>query len=792
MENAKESRSTGPGGLSARDIFASEASIHRLLDRVDSAEAKTPSPTGWQSSLVKLMVAANLTLVTILVVYLAFTHGQVQVVEMPPQPLVQTSARNDAPQMPVEPTVPVKEAVGSDDIAVGVRSAQQLYLNGNYSRALEGYRALTNGLSGGQYEARLLTAYLQFKMGLCYLRLNNQMEAMTLLNAAISGPSPTVAALATYNSAIIEIRAERFAVARTRLYNCLGLLGALPEGLPELLERECTFLLAQATVGRYLQVLDQKADLPGDLWSRPSLDDPAADMSYEDLISFVSSGKDLFPSATLVRQSQQLSDNAPSRWTIAAKNTGVFEVLSSLGARASFSMKWDTSDADKLRRVSLRLIDKSPDSAAEIVAGCAGLMASVRSGVPTIINPESIMSREQQRKLYSAEALLLLNRFILLYTKDDSVASAYFAMGVVHEYTGAAAAAIADYKLLTGRHASSHLVPYALWSSSRMKVSLRDADGAKEDLQQLIELNPDHAIYAKASFRLGELLMTDGMYREANRLFRKVYTMSPSGEYQTCAALAAARCSYELKDDPGAAEWFSTYIQVETNTEAPQLYEAAMSLGMSLRRMGKLPQSVEALKFAMARELSTEQKTRAAIELARTEMAGQCYIKALAALQNLPVTPNLTDDEMEVLLLTCQINHEIGMPERAAMALQNAIDRAYSKERAASLAIPLARAFVEMGKDRDAADVLTKMLASIRASDTANQICCELAEINLRLGHNSEAISLCKGLIAARPSDELIEQAWSIMGRAYTNLKQYEMAAMAFAGRASADGGEGI
>ncbi|HSV26409.1 MAG TPA: tetratricopeptide repeat protein, partial [Sedimentisphaerales bacterium] len=248
----------------------------------------------------------------------------------------------------------------------------------------------------------------------------------------------------------------------------------------------------------------------------------------------------------------------------------------------------------------------------------------------------------------------------------------------------------------------------------------------------------------------------------------------------------------KLGEHAEAAEWFSRYIQLERNPASVQLYEASMKLAKSLRAIGKIPQSIEALKFAMARELTVPQRTRAAIELARTEAAGQSYVRALAALQGLPATPHLTDDEIEVLLLNSQIHCEIGMPDKAARMLQNAMDRAYSRDRAAVLAVPLARALVQMREAEKAADILARTLANIRPSAVADEIFCTLAEINVILGRYTEAISLSTRLIASKPSDEIVDRAFRIMGDAYAGMNQYDKAAMAYAGRFVTDEGGGI
>ncbi|HSV26976.1 MAG TPA: tetratricopeptide repeat protein, partial [Sedimentisphaerales bacterium] len=545
MEKPKDKTATGPEGLSARDIFASDESIHKFLDSIERQETQIAraEPGGWQASFVKVMVVANLTLITAMVVYLVLTRNQVVVL-----PATEADQPAQARAIPPsnEPIVPVREAVSSDDTAVAMQFAQELYEHGRYEQALAHYRALAAKFAGGQQDARLMAAYIQLKTAMCHLRLNRPAEAVSLLNACISGPSPAVAALASYFSAIVEMQAQRYTVARLRLYNCLAIAGALPQDLQESLERESLFLLAQATISRYLQIGGAKDSLPDGFWDRPVLDNPAARFTYEELVSFVSTGADLFPSVPLIRQDSDPAGTTPTRWTIAAKNIGVFDLLSRLGGLGSFSMRWDTADSDRTRPVSVRLVNRTPDGAAEIIAGSAGLMASLRNGVPTVINPESIMSLDDQKNIYAAESLQLLNRFIVLYPNDAALPTAYFAMAIVHERAGAATAAIANYKLIVSRYPNSPLVPFALWQSSLVKLSMQDRSGAKEDLQQLVAMNPDHMMHAQASMKLAELMVDDGMYREANRLFRKVYNMNPSGEYRTAAAFSAGQCLYKL------------------------------------------------------------------------------------------------------------------------------------------------------------------------------------------------------------------------------------------------------
>lgn len=791
MEQSKNEKFSGPGGLNAGDIFASEETIHKLLDKVEAAEPRHKTDV-LHSSVARIILVVNLVLVVAVLVYLTVFRPKPQVV-VAPAPVAKAPAAAPAHETPAteEQAASASASLSKDPVA-GTQYAQDLYQKGEYEKARACYAVLRGVFAGEGPQMRPLADYMEYKVALCQLRLNRQPEATRFLNECASSTSPLVAVMANYRLAVGDMHGDRFAAARMRLYNCLALIGACPEELQSSLERECSYLLAQTTVERFWQTTNVKPELPPSVLERPVIDDPAAKLGYEELMAFVGKGTELFAATPTVTQKEIPGEKVLSRWNVTARGANVYELLSDLGTKAAFGIKWEAPDADKMRTVNICVLERSPDQATEIIAGCAGLITGVKNGIPTISNPESAALRDQQKRIYSTEAIALLNRHIVLYPRDETTATAYFFIGLIHEQTGAQTAAISDYKIIASRYSASPLAQYALWNSAKIKLYLKDNAAARADLGQIMELNQDHAVYCQAAMKLAQLTWAEGMYKEADRLYRKVYAMNPTVEVQAAAALGAAQSLFAEENNFEASEWFNRYIQLERNKKSPELFEAAVDLGICYRRMDKNKQSGEALRFALARELTLEQRMKASIELARTEIGAESYVKALAALQNLPVTPNLTDDEITVLLLNSQINCEIGMPEKAALSLQNAIDRAFNKERASRLAGQLARAYIQMGSPDKAADMLTKVRDTLQPSAAFNEISCCLAEVDVELGRNTEAISLCTGLLSVKPGDEIMERAFRTIGKAYTNMKQYDKAALAYAGRISTDGGAGI
>jgi tetratricopeptide (TPR) repeat protein len=788
MEQPKDSKTPPSGGLSARDIFASEETINRLCDRVDGIEPRS-GHTGQHARLIKILGAANVVLLIFIVVYVIIHR---ETVVGPTQPGARTETAATQPAESKERDVPASQSAVSEDPIAATQFAQELYEKGEYEKARACYMVLRRKFTAEGPQMKLLCDYMQYKIALCHQRLKKQTEAARLLAQCSSSASPVVSVMSNYRLAVSEMQEEHFASARQRLYACMAMVDALPEELQPPLEKECELLLAEATADRFFQLANSKVEMPGGTWERSILDDPAAKMGYEDLIAFVAKGSDMLPSVAVIGQKVQPDDKSITRWNVSARSAAVGDLISGLGARAAFNVRWDASDVEKSRMVSVRLVERTPDAATEIIAGSAGLMVSLKNGVPTLTNPEVAMTPDQLKHLYSTEAISLLNRFILLHTRDDAAAVAYYAVGLIHEQSGAATAAISDYKIVSSRYPTSPAAQQALWNSSRIRLTSRDEVGAMADLNQLLELNPEQVTYCKAAMRLAQLAFTNHQYKESEKLFRKIYSLNPPVELQAASALGAARSLYECENNFEASEWFTRYIQLEKNKRSADLYEASLSLGICYRKMDKLKQSSEAIRFAMARELTTEQRMKAGIELARTEIEAESYVKAIAALQSLPVTPNLTDEEITVAILSARVNCEIGMPEKATVMLQNAIDRAYNKERATRLASALADAYIQVGAAEKAATALTKAIETLQPSPAYYELSCKLAEVDIALGRNAEAISLCTSVIAMKPSDEMADKAFKAIGKAYTNMKQYDKAAMAYAGKVSMDGGQGI
>jgi len=686
---------------------------------------------------------------------------------------------------------------------LSLKVAETFYLQKDYDKAYATYYQLHQTLPKNA-EEELVRDFLHLKMALCMIKTAEPDQANRLFRMASKSRSPVVRAVANYYRSLLDMQKKQYLNARTRAYQAIALISAVDFDRDWVLslQRDCYFLVAESMTRNILSLCDADKDLPGKLWSHPAEVDPFTNLNEAELRRLLNSGSEQLSKGLLSPQIQKLEHEGTSpRYSVVCHGASIEELLARFAANAGLDISWafgrepaleETKDtigsreAGSLhkRPVSLYLPAATPEQFVTIAAGHVGLLARLdEKGVVNIFNPANYASLSEHVSLLTQNTISLWQRFLLAARPDERIPNAHFALGLLQAQKGQVADAIAEYKLVANRFSRTSLAPFALLHSSKLKTNLRDYLGAREDLKQLVEQYPDTELSDQACLYLADATMKARLYDEAARLYRKVYHLGFSLESQTASALGAGRCFYEKKDYETAAKWLTRYVNLAADRTSSGLYLAYFLLGKTNLALGKPQQACDAFQNALSGELAREKYVETVSALVKSHIEQEHFIKALDVLENIRSMAFSQKESIEILLLKSKVLRAMGLVDKAIVALGDRAEYISDSQLKARISFELTNCYIAKGNLELARTNLAEILVLVEPGPFAHEIALELASVCLKLGQDSQAISVCSQLLDLGPSEQIKQKALNILATAYTRQKNYDSAALALLGR---------
>jgi tetratricopeptide (TPR) repeat protein len=680
---------------------------------------------------------------------------------------------------------------------LSLQVARDFYQQKDYDKAYAAYNELRQALPAGE---ELLKDFLQLKMALCSKQVDDFEQASRLLTMVSQSRSPAVRVVANYHLSLLEIQRKRYLRARTRAYNTIALIKAVDFDDDWVLsfECDCSFLVAECLTRHILLLSGTDTDLPGDLWGRPTASfDPFDKLSESELRKFLNSGSKHLGRGVLDPDIRKLEQQSGlPRWSVTSYGAPVEELLAKFAANTDIDVRWafkgtsnsvPAEESIRQRPVSLYLPAATSQQIALITAGCAGLMACTK-GLPgketvTIYDPTEYSSLRQHISFLSRQAISLWQKFVLTFYSDERLGNAHFVMGLLHSQIGLPIEAIAEYKLVANRFSQMSLAPFALLHSSKLKASLRDYPGAREDLKQLVEQYPDVEIYGQAYLRLADATMEEGLNAEAARLYQRVFNFGLSAESKIASSIGAARCLYETKAYEEAVKWLTRYIDLAGSDKNNNLYSAYFLLGQSNLALGKYQQACNAFKYALAEQSSREQYVEAITSLVKGHIEQEHFVEALDTLESVRSVALSKEQSVEMLLLKCRIFRMLRLLDTAVVSLRDRAEYISDPELNAKMSFELALCHIANGNLESARSSLSEILSTVEAGPLARDAGMELADVCLKLGRGSQAVSVCLQLLESDVSGQKKQDILKMLAEAYNQQKDYEKATLALSGK---------
>jgi len=651
---------------------------------------------------------------------------------------------------------------------------------------------------------------------------------------------PVVRTVANYHLCLLEMQKEQYLNARRRAYQTMALISALTFDWQWTLsmQQNCHFLIAESVTRHVLSLRDADKDCPAELWPPPSEADPLINLSEAELRRLLSEGCEQLRGALLSPQIQQLQSeklasglpqSGVPRWEVYCNGATIEELLARFAAHADLDIHWACDSMSSLeaekdtnlrkRPVTLYMSAATTQQFVTAAAGCVGLLARLAPGpVPgakpcpqvaglntggtvKIQNPSEYASLSEHLALLAQEAVSLWQRFLLTFGDDKRICNAHFALGLLQgaEDSGQITDAIAEYKLVANRYPRTSLAPLALLASSKLKANLRDYLGAREDLKLLTEQYPDTEFSGQACLHLADATMKAGLLSEAARLYCKVYNLGFSLQSQKVSALGAGRCFYQEKDYENAAKWLTRYINLSSPPSAgrgslapPQrdtdrdFYLACLLLGKTYLAQDLPQQACDAFELALTGQLPVQEYIETVSALVKTHIQLGHFVEALKLLENTNSWQLSQKESIEMILLEASVLRSMGLVDEAIAVLGDKAEYVLDPQLKAKISFEQAKCSITKGNLQLARKNLSEILVLLEPSATdglAHEVRCELADVCLKLGSDSQAISICLQLLDSDPKAPIKQKASDLLATAYTRQKNYDQAALALLGQ---------
>jgi tetratricopeptide (TPR) repeat protein len=803
--------------LSEREVFAGDEDFYkRLADSIQTTTTRQPSGTSdfhltsikfKRFSTLQKTLAASIVVVGVMLLYALLKSPAEPITSLTPTPIDQRTptAKQTPPAKSLveDSTQAVSQQIqGSEPVLpptqpLSLKVAETFYQKKDYGKAYAVYNLLRQNLPKGS-EEELLRDFLQLKMALCMKKAGDIEQALPLFKAVLQTHSPVIRVVANYHLSLLEMQKNQHLNARARAYQTIALITAANlDGKQALsLQQDCHFLVAASITRNVLSLCDADKDFPEDLWNNSSQTDPFSNLNETQLRTLLNSGSEqlsktlLGPKIKMLDQhSTSLSSGDPPQWSAICQKTSIEELLARFAANAGLDIHWACgrdSSGIRNRPLSLYLPRATEQQIVSVAAGCAGLLADIDEKVINIFNPADYSSLSEHISLLSRQAISLWQRFLLTFHDDERIPNAHFALGLLHAQKGQLIDAIAEYKLVANRFSQTSLAPFALLHSSKLKTNLHDYLGAREDLNQLMEQYPDAEIAGQACLYLADVTRKARLYDEAERLYRKIYNLDSSLESQTASAFGAAICSYEKNDNESAANWLTQYIGLVKDRTSIDLSFVYFLLGKTNLALGKPRQACEAFQHALAagpEQLSKKEYLETVSALVEGYIEQEHFVEALDILENVYALHFSQKETTEILLLKSKILRAMGLPDKAIAALGDRVEYISDPQLKAKISLELTKCHIAKRNFEHAYNNLTEILVLVEPGPLAHEITLNLADVCLKLGQNSQTISICTQLLNLKPSTPLKKKALQLMATAYSRQKSYDRAALALLGQ---------
>ncbi|MBN1817622.1 MAG: hypothetical protein JW828_09680 [Sedimentisphaerales bacterium] len=771
--------------ISAEDLFAGDDKLYRMIEKGRGPDLLSQAGKAAHKAGVKLLTPTHIVLLINVIVIMGVTgYLAMRDPDGAANPSTQqtpvSGAATELPRIPLSRTT-----AAALDHAVSWQVAEQFLLSGDYTRAYYVYEKLNRNLTQHKEDDELIRDMLYLKMALCLQNLPQYGSPDPLFDRALISRSPAVRMLANYHLMMTAMANRNYEIARIRAYKTLALLPTVQEECSANFEGDCYFTMAEALTRQVLLLNNQDIVLPGVLWSESLSLEHLPVATQEQLRALLQRGvEQTGPAALAPYIAKQPGLSVGSQWSAIALEAPLSEFLARFAAESGWNLSWTAFQEDaKKRPVTLYLPGDAEQRIPEIAAGSVGWIAEFNTDDIVIHNPDIYENLADHTHLLAREAIYVWRRFLLRYRGDHRTPNAHYALGLMHETIDQSVAAMGEYKLVSGQFPHNPLAPHALFNASRIKTEMRDYEGAKADLTEILVQYSDSQLVDEASLYLAEATVKAGLYDDAAHMFRKVYNLDLSKESRCRAAYGAGRCAFELKQFEEAKKWLMQGLLMTDHPQDRRRGPGYFLLGKTLMQLQDFPQAALALRQALETSLSPDDYIEVVLQLVQAERGQGNYVAALNMLETVPQEKLTQYYLCQFLTAQAQLFRDIGLTDIAITLLRRQIQFIADARNRALLTLELAKCELQIDDAKQARQDLVEALKHLSAVEQIHEAHLLLADVCYRLGDLTQTEDICLRFLRRKevPASQR-NTAFEILGRVYTTKNEHGRAALAYAG----------
>jgi len=661
---------------------------------------------------------------------------------------------------------------------VSWKLAQAAYDAGHFALAERRYRRLVE-LAAATPGNTAVRDFFRFRVGHCLARSGRLEEARTLLGQVAASDAPVVRAAANYDLAVLDFLAGDYLPARVRAYRAMAALESMQVAVP--LRRDCDYVITRAMTAKVLGFHERPLKVPLDeRWTETDIFSGAEEKPLRRLLE---DGRGAPEEALLgARVSRVAAGGLVQRYAVACNQAPLDELLQRLGVETGMGVRWAAvAPRARQRTITAAFRAAGPQRICEIAAGMAGLVARFTGEEVILHDPRACPTLAEQRDLLHDEAISAWRRFFLRNPNDARRPLGHYALAALHGCAGETLEAMKEYQLIATRFPKSSVAGLALLRGARLRIRLRDYVGARSDLMELLNLYPNCESLDEVYLYLGQASLNAGLLEEAISVFRKLYYLDLSLLSRKQGCLGAAEAFSRMGDPKEACRWLERYFRLPELAPGPEAAEAYLMLGRSLAALGRLPAATKALSCALTAKPTPRQRTRGMLRLALIHRDRRRFVRALGALNQIDPPAMTAAQRAEYLLTTARVYRSMGLADKALVLLRRELPSIREESTMISIGLEMVACHMDEDDLASARALLGELLPKMAAGAKAIEAACDLAEVCLADGRAPQAISICREIYPSAGA-EARQRILDILGRAHVQRKDYDRAALAFAG----------
>lgn len=780
------------------DLFVGDVSFLKSLDSDASlvSDLKKPNSAAGIRPLY-LIAAANVLVTGILALVLWVSPAKVilsgqEVGTLPAvdanSPVVAepTAGQAEVPHQPTAVESSSEQEYVPFDQAVSLKMADKLVEQGEFAKASRIFQQImSNAVLGGQVSEEYRD-YLKLRIATCLQQADQMTPSQeSYLTDVLRSRSGLVRGLGYYCLSLNQFRRGEYLQARKAAYQAMALIRAFEDLIPENLEADLYFIAAESLTRYALNLYQTDQELPGRLWSNSLGVIWPADLEQSALCKALETSTQKLSEGAGGAQ-LQIDPHRPvgNQWSLVCMQSPTEEILVKVASQANLQLVWKTLDVTaRTRPTTVYLPYVAEQYLAEVVAGSTGLVWKYDGQNVSVFMPDSYDDLTQHRADIVSETIAIWRRFLLRYRGEHRTANAHYALGRMYRLDQQQSAALAEFKVIQSHFENNPLAPFAYLEASQIRTEMKDYQGAKTDLNEMLLLYPDCTAADRATLCLAEASLESGQLAQSWELFNRVYQLNQGKVGRLQAAYGLGRCAFRQGQWAGAKTWLTeTLSQIEDKSDV-RVAAICLMLGRTLIELGENQQASAVLRASLESSLSDTDYVQIIEELVAAEMDQENYLEALNILESIPQSRLNQKDSCEALIWKSRVLRAIDAAPSAASLLRRKIEYITDSQLRAWLTLELAESYYAMGDYAQARSEINDVLADIHDAGRSRQAALLLANIAEQLGQPQQAEKICRTILANSDLDPAIRQkTFELLGRIYSDQQAFDKAALAFAG----------